>query len=212
MKFLGVLLLLAILSPISDRDAHGQGTGWDWDLSQAHRAYLGPETSVVMVLPDGAGTPMSASRIVGGTVDSSITLYLIDGAGRPVANFPREDMWLISADGGVSACLGGTVADGPSNAAGEAYWTQPLHAGGASEALTVVVINGAALTSSAGLAISYNSPDINGDGVVNLTDVPLFAGDFHGGAYDFRSDFHYDGIVNLSDVVHMAQGLGSSCP
>ncbi|MDX2472329.1 MAG: hypothetical protein QNL91_01345 [Candidatus Krumholzibacteria bacterium] len=62
------------------------------------------------------------------------------------------------------------------------------------------------------MAISYNSPDINGDGVVNLTDVPLFAGDFHGGAYDFRSDFHYDGIVNLSDVVHMAQGLGSSCP
>ena len=155
---------------------------------------------------------MTASQIHGGTVDSSITLYLLDGAMTPVANFPHEDMWLESADGGLSACSGGAIADASSNAAGEAYWTRPLYAGGASEALTVVMISGAALVSGAGLAISFNSPDINGDGTVNLTDVPLFAGDFYGGVYAFRSDFHYDGAVNLSDVVHMAQGLGSTCP
>jgi hypothetical protein len=58
--------------------------------------------------------------------------------------------------------------------------------------------------------VYFNSPDINGDLSVNLSDVPDFAADFFGD-YDYRSDFNWDNVVNLSDIVFMAQSLGVSC-
>jgi hypothetical protein len=213
MKIRMTLLLFVALPLVTVEVTQAQTGGWDlWELSYAERAYTGPETAVVMVLPDGSGAALTNAAIVGSTVDASITLYLLDWAMAPVANFPREDMWIESADGGLAMCAAGTIADANTNANGEAFWVQPLRAGGASEALTVVMINGAALVSGAGLAISFNSPDINGDGVVNLTDVTLFTTDFYGGVYAFRSDFHYDWSVNLSDVLPLVHGLGSSCP
>ncbi len=59
--------------------------------------------------------------------------------------------------------------------------------------------------------ININSPDINGDLVVNLSDVVEFARDYFGDD-DYRSDFYWDGSVDLSDLVLMAQGIGASCP
>jgi hypothetical protein len=58
--------------------------------------------------------------------------------------------------------------------------------------------------------VYFNSPDINGDLSVNLSDVPDFAADFFG-AYDYRSDFNWDNVINLSDIVFMAQSLGVAC-
>lgn len=60
-------------------------------------------------------------------------------------------------------------------------------------------------------ALYFNSPDINGDLHINLSDVSLFAADIYR-SYDYRSDFNWDGAVNLSDIVFMATGLGASCP
>lgn len=184
----------------------------DLNLSTATRAYAGPETAVMFNIPNGGGAAFTDAAIIGGSVDATITLTLVDGAGVPIANFPFEDAWIESADGGMVACTGGATADFNTNASGVTTWVTPLQAGGASQALTVVMISGAALTSSAGLAISHNSSDLNGDGNVNLTDVPLFANDFYAGVYAFRSDFSYDGTVNLSDVVKLAQALGAACP
>jgi hypothetical protein len=184
----------------------------DLDLSTASRAYGGPETAVLFNLPNGGGSAFTSAAIIGGTVDATITLTLLDGAGVAIVNFPFEDAWIESADSGMAACTGGATADANTNASGMTSWVTPLQAGGSSQALTVVMISGAALTSSAGVAVSHNSADINGDGNVNLTDVPLFAGDFYGGVYAFRSDFSYDGSVNLSDVVKLAQALGAACP
>ena len=56
-----------------------------------------------------------------------------------------------------------------------------------------------------------NSPDINGDMLVNLIDVATFARDYAQG-YHFRSDFIYDGRVNLADVGEFATHLGEACP
>jgi hypothetical protein len=178
----------------------------DLDLSTAATGAGGP--FVMFNIPNGGGSAFTDAA--GG--DATITLTLLDGAGVAIANFPFEDAWIESADGGMVACTGGATSDANTNASGVTNWVTPLQAGGSSEALTVVMISGAALTSSAGVAVSHNSADINGDGNVNLTDVPLFAGDFYGGVYAFRSDFSYDGLVNLSDVVRLAQALGASCP
>jgi len=184
----------------------------DHALSTAARAYGGPETAVMFNIPNGGGDAFTGASIIGGIVDATITLTLLDGGGVPIADYPFEDCWIESADSGLSACTGGSTADANTNASGVTTWVTPLQAGGSSEALTVVMVGGSALTSGAGLAISHNSADINGDGSVNLTDVPLFAGDFYGGLNPFRSDFSYDGSVNLSDVVKLAQALGANCP
>jgi hypothetical protein len=61
------------------------------------------------------------------------------------------------------------------------------------------------------LDIAINSPDINGDLQVNLSDVVAFTQDYFG-AYNYRSDFFWDGVLNLSDVARMAQGMGAICP
>jgi len=180
--------------------------------STATRAYVGPEQAVMFNIPNGGGSAFTSASIFGGTVDASIELTIRDGFGVAIANFPAEDAWLESSDAGMVACTGGATADFNTNASGVTGWVTPLQAGGSSQALTQVMISGAALTSGPGLDIGHNSADITGDGNVNLTDVPLFAADFFGGGYAFRSDFSYDGVVNLSDVVRLAQALGASCP
>ena len=60
--------------------------------------------------------------------------------------------------------------------------------------------------------MAFNSPDLNGDRMVNLSDVQIFASDFFGGVYMFRSDLYYDNMVNLSDIVQLSRGVGANCP
>jgi hypothetical protein len=75
----------------------------------------------------------------------------------------------------------------------------------------LVGVTGLALVSDPGLDIQFNSADLSGDLVVNLTDLGIFAGDFNG-AYAYRSDFRWDGALNLADVGLFAGAVGASCP
>ncbi len=182
----------------------------DLNESSAATAYVGPGPAVLFNIPNGGGSAFTAARDLTGVVDATVTLTLMDGTPAVIADFPAEDMWLESADGGLAFCTGGTTADLNTDVNGETQWVTPLHAGGSSQAQTVVMISGGALTSG-NLPLAHNSADISGDGVVNLTDVPLFVTDFYG-AYAFRSDFSFDAVINLSDVVRMGTAIGASCP
>jgi len=184
----------------------------DPDLSFSLRTYAGPETAVLFVLPSGDGFVFSSASIGSGVVDATITLTVMDAVQRPMPNYPAEDLWLESADGGLVICDGGSIADVSTDEAGQTRWHNPLRAGGFSQTRTIVMISGLAVQGGMGELVTYNSADINGDLVVNLSDVPIFAADFHSGENPFRSDFRYDGFVNLSDVVLMGQSLGLSCP
>jgi hypothetical protein len=93
---------------------------------------------------------------------------------------------------------------------GSTQFQNALQAGGSSLTDTRVLINGNALANS--LPVSYNSPDLDGSGAVNLTDVQFFAGDFFAVSYSFRSDLFFDNVVNLSDIPVIAATVGSSCP
>ncbi|RKY67967.1 MAG: hypothetical protein DRP97_06840 [Candidatus Latescibacterota bacterium] len=211
MKILVWLSLMLVTAPLV---ATGQTTGC-WDLgeySSATMAYSGSDAVSVMVLPDGTGDSLAAARLLDGTVvDATITLVLNDCWGVPIASFPSEDLWLESPDGGLVSCPGGTIADANTNAEGITVWQAPLRAGGQSEAGCVIMINGMSLLYAAPLDVRFNSPDLNGDLVVNLIDVALFGGDFYG-TYQVRSDFSRDGVLSLSDVVLMALAVGSACP
>ncbi len=186
---------------------------WYLNPSHAEIAYEGTETLSLHTNPDGSGISFTHAYLPDGqTADATITLFVFDDSGNRIADFPSEDIWLQANDGGMTQCTGGgTSPDEDTGADGTTHWTTPLSAGGYSEGLLQVYINGDALTSSAGLNIRTNSSDINGDLVVNLVDVGIFATDFFG-VYNYRSDFVCNGNLDLADVGKMAVGVGASCP
>lgn len=61
-----------------------------------------------------------------------------------------------------------------------------------------------------GMDLFINSPDINGDLVVNMTDTILYSGDLSGG-YNYRSDFNWDGVINVTDTAIFAAAIGAHC-
>ena len=184
-------------------------------LSTASTAAPPGVTPVLYNLPNGLGSTFAQARTTGGVVNATITLTVLDGGGVPVANFPASSMWLqkevVAGTGNFVACTSGTIADANTDASGVTTWTLPLRAGGWSISKTLVYIDGAPLTSNAGLVLQHNSADLNGDGTANLSDIPLFASDFYG-PYAFRSDLQFDGVVNLSDIPRLAAGVGAVCP
>jgi hypothetical protein len=201
---------LILLIPFTTVPAAIAGIGGPY--GEVSLAYEGSETLTLMVVPDRSGPAFTQARLPWGQIeDATITLRLLSAAYDPIEGFPREDMWLESRDGGLALCQGGTIADSNTDANGLATWSRPPAAGGHSEAMTDVLVNGSVPELATGVRVSYNSPDINGDLVVNLTDVQMFSADFYA-AYAFRSDFYRDGTLNLSDIVPLSRAAGAVCP
>jgi len=185
----------------------------DLDLSWYETAATEPVS--VFTVPDGQGSRFDAAFAYGGVVmDATITLYLVNGDGAPIPGFAAEDMWLGTTMDGLAPCQYGPIADADTDANGMTQWQEPLEAGGYTDPdneLTVVIVNGDALLGP-GLDVYFNSPDLSGDGFVDITDIAMFSQDFFG-AYSYRSDFNWDGSINLSDISYMtALGLGAECP
>lgn len=191
----------------------------DLTNSTATRAYTGAETLSLFSTPEGGGKPFTECFVVNGAgavQDGTITLVVNDGLGVPVQIFPFEDMW-IGAGGtpGLVSCAGNLTADQSTDVTGTTFWVNALFAGGFSTETTRVYINGDELTNPAyigGLAINHNTPDINADGVVNLSDSGFFASDLFTGPYNYRSDYNADGSINLSDAGFLGTNIGAACP
>ena len=164
--------------------------------------------AVLMNVPNGNGNPFTAAGP--GVTDATITVVVNDGTPAAIANYPFEDIWLESVDAGMVACVGGATADASTDALGVTQFQTPLQAGGWSLADSRVLINGQAIPGT--IALGHNSPDLDGSGAVNLTDVQIFAGDFFDVAYNFRSDLFFDATVNLSDLPLLAAAIGAACP
>ena len=171
----------------------------------AETAYPG---ATIMVCPAGDGPPFTeVSDGAGNVVDATITVHVVDWYGDPVVDFPAEDVWLESTQGNLAFPIGGNIADHNSDANGETVFQEPLPAGGYTlpgEGVQIYIA-GSPLNQLP-LDLRFNSPDINGDLVLDLADLTLFASDYLGGVYVARSDLYADGVLNLSDfarfVVH----------
>jgi len=170
-------------------------------------------------LPNGQGHSFTEAQPYQGWPDhdATITLTVQNSAQEPIADYPCEDLWLESELGGLMLpCPGGTTADYNTDTNGQTQFQLPLRAGGASSPTSnerlQVMISGLPLEQP-GLEIYVNSPDIDGDGIVTLADVILFAQVFLDPAdHDFYADFWWDGYVNLHDLVLFAQGYRAECP
>ncbi|MBK7189849.1 MAG: hypothetical protein IPH86_14535 [bacterium] len=212
-RIAATLMFVAFASPaFAECDPNDPVTGLP-DLSYSvvvwNAAAGGPAT--LLVVPDGSGPSFTQARRPDGTpVDATIELTLATPCGT-VAHFPREDIWLESTGGNFVPCIGGTIADNNSDASGLMRWVLPLHAGGNSPGPCVVVINGAPLYTMTTLDLHFNSPDLNGDRVVSLNDVALFAARYFG-AYAFAADLHADGHIDLADIPLLARSMGAHCP
>jgi len=215
MKNFGLFLvaLMAALGSTGNAMATGSIWGvWDWPFS---------EPVQVVVSPGGSGPSLTQASLYGGaTVDATIRIqlwYQYDSPPAPVPDFPAEDIWLEAP--GLVSCMGGANADADTDEDGWFTFSHPLRMGGRSQIengppYMHVVVNGSWLEDLSQYitpTIIANSPDINGDLVVNLGDLGLFADNFFG-EYDFRSDFYWDGVLNLSDVGRMATTFGEDCP
>jgi hypothetical protein len=139
---------------------------------------------------------------------------LLDAAGKPIYMYPSQDLWLETSLGGLITCNGGAAADRSTNAAGVTLFTLPIRGGKCSNRdageTTRVLVNGTPLVGS-DMNILFNSPDINGDLIVDFSDVWLFNTSYFG-AYAYGADLYYDNVVNLKDLVLLCRGLGGTCP
>ncbi|HOX24204.1 MAG TPA: hypothetical protein PLL30_00440 [Candidatus Krumholzibacteria bacterium] len=170
----------------------------------------------VWVSPAGRGPMLSNAYFPGWPdgVDATIHVRLLDQNGDPIVAYPAEDIWLGAPVGVPFAyCAGGTVADDDTDANGETTISRPLRAGGQVPPTDQPrVFVGGQPIAFGDLPLTVNSPDVNGDLVVDLSDIVFFTQDLLGGGIvDFRHDFNADGVLNLSDVVVLAASLGDRC-
>lgn len=87
----------------------------------------------------------------------------------------------------------------------------PLHAGGYDADGVIVKVRGVPMAALSPLPIAMNSPDINGSGAVDLSDVVLYAGAL-GRSNAFEFDFNGDGQLNLADLPILVQHIGCAGP
>ena len=173
----------------------------------------GPVT--ITVCPGGDGESLA-------DVGSVVTVTVVDPAGVPVADLPIADMVLSEPWWGPDAVLhycetsarAGFAADAPTDASGVATFSGTLAAGGWSDlGLTAKLWCGdftvVAETLGPPLQIRINSPDLNGDGRVNLNDFGIF-----GEAYASTTwicDFTHDGLVSLADFAAFGSHYAHAC-
>jgi hypothetical protein len=169
--------------------------------------------------PDGGGHPFTqAFTAQGDRVDGTLSIILYSDMppwGDPVPNYPAEDIFLVDRVGDLAPCNGGTIPDHDTDAEGRTRWTNPLRTGGhvepGDENQVTFFVNGWYLDPPSLLDFHLNSPDLNGDGAVNLIDFSIFSENYFG-LYDYAYDFRWDGTINLSDLAFFSQSYGSECP
>ncbi len=165
---------------------------------------------VVTITPAGNGQSL-LSRGAG------IDLTVRDANGLAIAGYPFQDMWLDdNGSNDINLCQGGSTADADTDANGFTTITGIIRGGGWTQAGMSVYVSGIAITlnndgtGGTTLNIDVNSPDIQGDRVVDLSDISLFTGDLV--TFHFRSDYNHDGIVDLSDISLFSSWIDEVCP
>jgi len=176
---------------------------------------------LLLVCPAGDGATLAS-------IGSTIYVTVRDADGNPIANVPFGDLWLddcfVFETPTFLPCVPiqtSSNADANSDANGSMTVSGTIKGGGCSDHL-MVVIQGAPLqdpnfpcdwlnfTNPLCLPIATRSPDINGDHVVDLIDVSLFASHF-GTSYSGCEDLNGDGVVSLQDLALFAQHIGHTC-
>jgi hypothetical protein len=169
-----------------------------------------PEGGIWFMCPAGDGQSHPGLTAV-------VEVTLVDATGTPIFDYPFQD---ISVDGSVPdelhLCPGGLTADANTDLSGFTTISGPPAGGGGTSEGLAVLLSGIPLGAPA-VPILVNSPDLNGDGLVNLTDLAIASLDWRGvtqqqNPIPFRVDFLPDDELNLMDVVLFARHRDHVCP
>jgi hypothetical protein len=189
-------------------------------------------TGTLYIAPGGGGETLAS-------VGATITVTVNATGPVPIANYPFQDIWVISvatppadplADVGgyMIQCNGGSAADANTDVNGQATISGTIAGGGqvypsGTAGFTAglrVSLAGIPVTGGANngiLDIAVNSPDISTrpgtltNLKVDLGDIGPFSTDLKT-VYDFRSDYFDDGTINLADIGIFSVYIGDVCP
>jgi hypothetical protein len=139
----------------------------------------------ILIVPDGSGMAFAEARTSdGAVVDATVHVQVVGvdefGPLGPACQYPREDIWLEPEGDGPGGCEFAhvAVADAPTDQDGWTMFSMAPRAGGWSRADVTVVVGGIPATGSPyylpSLPIYFNSPDLDGDLQVDLSDVVVF--------------------------------------
>jgi len=171
-------------------------------LGMASLAMAGIPDATNSTASSAGGTVMISPAALGpslASVGATISVHIEDAAFAPIVGYPFQDMWWDdNGNGDIALCQGGSNADGNTDANGDTTISGPAAGGGWTQSGLQVYMAGTPMAGPV-LLIDVNSPDINGDLVVNVIDLGDFSIDF-GAGVGFRSDFIFDGVLNIADV------------
>ena len=168
----------------------------------------------VMICPACDGNAFSAAfTFGGGTMDATIEVYIRNNAGQPLDGIAAENIWLD--DPGLNFCAGGNIADfdtGDNGVAGYTEFALAPCGGGCSDNLTLggYLAPGTPFNENSLPFLRVNSPDTNGDLVVDLIDLSAFAAAYFAPA-TYCFDFFWDGEMGLQDLALFAQHYTHLC-
>jgi len=216
---LSCIIVLGLLAPVSIANAIPTGPCIHGELSS--------NSGVILACPKGDGPSLASSGL-------TISVRILDGYGNGVPGILKKDIWLVG-DGLVGCPIGSggpiLVADAPTDADGRTTISGVPKAGGCSDGGLYVIVrvsDGVNYTNFVlgdqpgfecnplSLSIEVRSPDMNGDGVVDVSDYNQFSDIYQHGPYQECADFNGDGTISLSDLAmftsHYSQSNSHHCP
>ena len=181
------------------------------DINQCSIGTRATQDVSIMVCPGCDGPTFAEAQVFGGVVmDATIEVFIRNSAGQGIPGIPATD--IVIDDGSFVFCPGGGHADYDTDGSGYTEFALPPCGGGCSTGpLFNGFLSGVSFLQNPISHVQFNSPDSNGDLVVDLIDLADFAGVYFSGAV-YCSDYYWDGVMNLLDLALFSQHYGHVCP
>jgi len=209
------MIVFGLLAPVSIANAIPSGPCIHGELSSS--------SGVILGCPKGDGPSLASKGL-------TISVRILDGYGNGIPGILKKDIWLVGD--GLTGCPNGSegpilVADAPTDANGSTTISGVPKASGCSDGGLYVVVRvsgssfvlgdqGGPECTALWVPIEVRSPDMNADGVVDVSDYNQFSDIYQHGPYQECADFNGDGTISLSDFsmfsVHYSQSNSHHCP
>jgi hypothetical protein len=164
-----------------------------------------PYTSAALPQPaeDGGDLGMLTCPSGDGGSFEYVVVHLLNLHGQPVSGIPASVIaFQVSATAETQfdapLALSFTPVDPVSDAEGRIHFAVTSDSSVIGDIVIEATCRGYDIEQS--MTLRANSPDLNADGDINLSDIGIFSAGYADPDPDFRFDLSWDGVVNLSDV------------